>query len=105
MSGDADGRIFFETNRRLLRISVIENDCDTCFSDTSLATFIDEVLTSLLVFYSFPCIRHAAYRQVLSPNCRHVRDAKHETDGVQNVGLPAAVEAGDRVEALVPFSH
>lgn len=43
-----------------------------------------------------------SYLQVLRANCGHVCYSQDEADRVENVRLSTAVEAGDRVEALVP---
>ena len=41
--------------------------------------------------------------EILGADSGHIRDAQHETDGIEDVGLPGAVEAGDGVEALIPI--
>jgi hypothetical protein len=48
---------------------------------------------------------NAPHLQVLCADRGHVGDAQHEADGVQDVGFAAAVEAGNRVEALVPATR
>ena len=41
---DGDLAIFFEAYGGLLLVSVVEDDCNRCFSDSSLTTFVDEIL-------------------------------------------------------------
>ena len=41
--------IFFESNGRLLLIPIVEHNCNASFSDTSLASFIDQVLAIDLI--------------------------------------------------------
>lgn len=48
LSGDADGRIFLETDRRLLLVAIIEDNCDAGFRYTSLPALVDEILVLLL---------------------------------------------------------
>lgn len=44
LPGDADLRIFFESNRGLLLVAVVEDDCDACFCYSGLSTLVDEIL-------------------------------------------------------------
>lgn len=48
------------------------------------------------------CEQYFTHLYVLRPNRAHARDPQDKTYCVQDIGLPAAVEAGDRIEALVP---
>jgi hypothetical protein len=41
--------------------------------------------------------------EILGADGGHIRDAQHEADGIEDVGLSGAVEAGDGVEALIPI--
>lgn len=41
--------IFFESNGRLCLIPIVEDNCNASFSDTGLASFIDQVLVINLV--------------------------------------------------------
>jgi hypothetical protein len=44
LSGDANGGIFFESDRRLLGFSVVENDRDAGFRDTGLSALVYQIL-------------------------------------------------------------
>jgi hypothetical protein len=44
LSGDANGGIFFESDRRLLGFSVVEDDRDTGFRYPSLAALVYQIL-------------------------------------------------------------
>lgn len=44
LAGDTNRGILLETDRRLLGISVVENDRDTGFGDASLAALVDQIL-------------------------------------------------------------
>lgn len=41
---DANGSIFFEPDRRLLLVSVVEDYCNASFRDSGLTTFVDKIL-------------------------------------------------------------
>lgn len=61
-------------------VRIIEHDGDGGFRNPGLALLVDELL------------------QVRGPDLLQVGDAQHEADGVEDVGLAGAVEAGDGVE-------
>ena len=44
LSCNTNGGIFFEPDRRLLSFSIVENNCDAGFCDTSLTALIYQVL-------------------------------------------------------------
>jgi hypothetical protein len=46
LSGDADRCIFFEADRGLLLIPVVENDRNACLLNAGLSTLVDEVLVN-----------------------------------------------------------
>lgn len=64
-------------------VFVAEYESHACLRDSGLPLLIHQLL------------------QVSHPHLRQVRDAQDETDGVQDVGFPAAVQPRDRVKALV----
>lgn len=43
-----------------------------------------------------------AYLKILRPDRGHVCDSENKTYCIEDIRLPAAVQAGDGVEALVP---
>lgn len=43
--------IFFEPNGRLFLIPIVEDNCNASFSDTGLASFVDQVLVIDLVLF------------------------------------------------------
>jgi hypothetical protein len=51
----ADGSILFESYRRFLLISVVEDDRDTSLGDTRLASFVYKILRSMLLFDRLCC--------------------------------------------------
>lgn len=53
---------------------------------------------------TFAEIGRESHLKVLRAHCRHICDTQNEADGVQDVGLSAAIETSDGVEALVPAS-
>lgn len=42
------------------------------------------------------------YLDILRPYSAHTCDPKDETYRVEDIGLPTAVQTGDRIEALIP---
>lgn len=47
----------------------------------------------------------ASYLEILRANRGHVGNAENEANGIQNIGLSTAVQAGDRVETFVPANY
>lgn len=43
-----------------------------------------------------------AYLEILRSDGTHICDSENETYGVEDIGLSAAVQASNRVEAFVP---
>lgn len=70
-------------HRGLGAVRVVEDDRDTGLGDAGLAALVDQVL------------------EVARAHGRQVGDAEDEADGVQDIGLAAAVEPRDGVEAWV----
>ena len=46
--------------------------------------------------------KHWTHLYVLRPDSAHARDAQDKTYCVEDVRFPTAVEAGDRIKALIP---
>lgn len=61
-------------------IGVIEDDGDGGLGDTGLSLLVDKFL------------------EIGGPDLLQIGDAQHEADGIENVGLAGAVEAGYGVE-------
>ena len=69
--------IFFEPNRGLFLIPIVEDNCNASFSDTSLASFVDQVLVIDLVSVGDPERAQKDYRiylYILSPHSAHACD-------------------------------
>ena len=49
LPGDADLRIFFESDWGFLLVAIVEDDCDTRFCYSGLSTLIDKILTPYYV--------------------------------------------------------
>jgi hypothetical protein len=98
-------------------VRVVEDNGDGRLGDTSLAALVDEVLLVLRAHLRAAGSARAVRRQEgaerqseggwkrkrgESTYVCHVREAEHETYRVENVALPRAVQARDRVERRVP---
>ena len=69
--------IFFEPNGRFFLIPIVEDNCNASFSDTSLASFVDQVLVIDLVSVEDPETAQKYYRiylYILSPHSAHACD-------------------------------
>jgi hypothetical protein len=98
-------------------VRVVEDDGDGRLGDAGLAALVDEVLLVLRAHLraaeSTRAVRRQEGAERQSEGSRrrkrgestyvcHVREAEHETYRVENVALPRAVQARDRVEGRVP---
>lgn len=81
---DADLSILLEAYRAGLLVGVIEDDGDAGLCDTGLPAFVDEIL------------------EILGSHGRHVCDAEHEANGVEDVGFARAIKSSDCVEGRIP---
>lgn len=75
--------VLLKSNRCLCFIAIVEDDRDTGFRHSSLASLVDQVL------------------EIRGSDGRQVRDPEHEADRVENVGFPRSIEASNRVERWI----
>lgn len=80
LSGDGDFIVVLVTDGALFLVPIVKGDGDGGLGDSSLTALVDELL------------------KVGGPHVTQVGDAQEEADGIQDVGLATAVEAGDGVE-------
>ena len=77
----ADGRIFLESNRGCLLVSIIKYNRDASFRYTGLAALVNEVLVQMLVFARAGLSPSwHSYLEILRANSRHVRNTQNEAD-------------------------
>lgn len=110
LTSDRNLRIRLEAHRRAGLIGVVEDDGDRCSRNTSLPSFVDEILeirsSDLMalgghVQHAFSWWCHADVTQASMTYSRHIRDAQDEADCVEDVTLSTTVEPCDCVEALI----
>jgi hypothetical protein len=73
LSSNTDLSIFLEPDGRLLFVAVIENNRYTCFCDSGLTTFVDEVLTRSALGIQHSVRGNCKYLKILGADRSHIR--------------------------------
>lgn len=87
LTRDSDLLAVLVSDRTRLPVTVVERDRYSGLRDSSLALFVDELL------------------EITRADLRKVRDAQHETDGVQDIRLSRSIQTSYRVEIRVEAGH
>lgn len=93
LSSDADLRIFFETDRGLLLVAVIEDDCYARFCYSGLSTLVDQILHSTISISSPAGGESSTYLEILCADRSHIRNTQNKTYRVENITLSTSIEA------------
>mmetsp|Transcript_65002 Transcript_65002/g.164753 ORF Transcript_65002/g.164753 Transcript_65002/m.164753 type:complete len:740 (+) Transcript_65002:1548-3767(+) len=83
LAGDGDLIVLLVADGAAGLLLIVEYDCHASLGDTCLTLLVDQL------------------RQVANSDLGQVRDTQDEANRVQDVGLAAAVQTGDRIELLV----